>query len=57
MKNEFAASAGLAIRSSGKALGLNNGTMICSLLCYELLKQPKEGKRGEAPCLVFLGQK
>lgn len=47
MKNEFAASAGLAICSGGKALGLNYGTMICSLLCYKLLKQPKEQKRGE----------
>lgn len=56
MKNDFAASAGLAICSSGKALGLNYGTMICSLLCYKLLKQPKEEKRGEALFLVFLGQ-
>jgi len=56
MRNEFATSAGLAICSSGKALGLNYGTMICSLLCYKFLKQLKEEKRGEALCLVFLGQ-
>ena len=56
MKNKFATSAALAICISGKVLGLNYGTMICSLLCYKLLKQPKEEKRGEALCLVFLGQ-
>lgn len=30
--------------------------VICSLLCYKLLKQSKEGKRGDSLCLVFLEQ-
>lgn len=39
-----------------KTLVLNSGIMICSVLCYELLKQPKDKKREEESRSASLSQ-